>query len=210
MSEADPRTEHGQVVLSRARIQAVVAAVLVVTVTAFGVGFSIGRTLAPAAARRPVARVLDDVPKDGLVELLAEVERGQKFRASAAIQYPEMVDGNGVPHVPQTEPLVAGAGAAVAAPQAIDLPVGDAPVAGAFAVALPDMVRQEDAAALRDVLTGAGLAAWSSANQVEGETRWSVHVGGYASELAATEALASVRALAGASGAGARVVATQP
>lgn len=206
MGEIQRRTAQREIVISMGHLQAAGVAALLLTVTAFGVGFGLGRSGASAVVQAAPVRMLDGVPGEGLVELLAEVERGKVAHTSSAVRYPDWVDGDGSLGVPTEVPPVPGADALVQPPQGFAEPEGEAGVPGAFTVEVAEVGSAAEASALRDLLRAQGLAAWSGARRTGGEPRWFVRVGGFRTAAEATAALASVRSAAGSASAEARVV----
>lgn len=205
MTEPETPGERSEVVLSRQAARAGVAAALIVTITAFGVGLGIGRSLVPAPAPRGPERVLDAVPGEGLVQLLSEVERARVARASAAVRYPEWVDGEGRAEVPEAPAEVPGVDAKLAPPPGFEAPHADAPGTGAWIIGFGELGSEVEAALLRDSLRGGGLQAWVVALRVAGAPKWTVHAGGYATEEEARQALDAVRTAAGPAGVSAAV-----
>jgi hypothetical protein len=208
MGEILRRAEQRELVVSTGHLTAAGAAAVVLTLTAFGVGFGLGRSSVPPVVHAEAPSFLGTVPGEDLVQLLAEVERGRVAHTSSAVRYPDWIDGSGELGIPAAAEAATGVAvaASVGVPAGFTSPASDAPPPGAYAVEAGELATPDEAAALRDVLRAQGLAAWSGPRQVDGVTRFVVRVGGFGSEAEATAALGAVRAAGAGSTEGAQVV----
>ena len=175
MGELAARHRARDLWVSRSHLAAAVAGAIVLSLTTFALGYTLGHSDAPPAA--PVV-LADAARDDALVELLARVE------STAA------ADG-GVQSLTFPDALKGGPGSG----EPLDLGPADPAPAGRFTVAVVSTSKRAEAEATRERLRAAGLEAWMRAELVGGKPRWRVAVGGHPTSKAAGEALPAVMAV---------------
>ena len=120
--------------VSRSHVHAALTLSVLLSVVMFGVGFALGRAKVAVTSDGTPVSMVDGVPGQELVELLAEVERGNVLHASQAMTYPQFFAGGGTVEVPTAAPKPAAVDAAVpGAPSVADgatdpLPEGEPPL----------------------------------------------------------------------------------
>lgn len=188
--------------VSRGHLYAMAAGTLVLSLTTFVLGYTIGRDRAPEAPTE-VAVAVGDEP---LVELLARVEASARPHGGVdALTFPDALEGTPalVPGVAMTDagpvlpippPVISDAVPVVAEPGNAPEPVGDATPSGSFTVEVSRFEHADDAVLEKQKLRAAGLDAWIGLAHVDGRPVHRVSIAGYADEPAATAALPDVAA----------------
>jgi hypothetical protein len=172
MGELAARHRARDLWISRSHVGAALTGAIVLSLTTFAMGYTLGRSDAPPAA--PVV-LADATRDDALVELLARVEATAAADGGAsALTFPDALKGG------------AGSG------EPLDLGPTDAAPAGRYTVVVASSTSRAEAEAVRERLRAAGLEAWMRAELVGGKPRWRVAVGGHPTEEAAAEAMPAI------------------
>ena len=159
---------------------------------AFGFGYYAGR--ASVDIPEPLPAALNGSPDRELVELLARVDAAATPGGGVRqLTFPDALTGEGgelvVPPSPEDDAPVHVEG------QAGDLPErGDLPPHGRWTLTAASLEDPEEAEALAQSLRDRELEAWVAPEQLDGETRYRVGVGGWGSKSEAEEALKGLKA----------------
>jgi hypothetical protein len=195
MSDLARRRDARELWVSRSHLHAAVVASILVSVISFGFGYLLGHSRAGVVSAPPERSLLAEVPGEGLVALLAEVERGAVGSASSAIVYPELIDEQEPMQIPTEAEEVPGVRAELAPGRLEEVPVPDPTPDGAYTIDVGDFDDLAVATDLRDHLRAQGVEAWWGLERVAGVARYHVAVGGFEDEAAASEQLAGVAAM---------------
>lgn len=187
------KRQSREVWISRSHLYGFVALVVVASATFFVVGFVLGRGSAPAAP--PAAAKAAD---EELARLLASIELGRHPAGPRQVV-------NAASRYDQSPPVAEAAAPvpAAAPPRVFTGPGGpteglpapaDVPPLSRFTVVVRSTPSPDDARQLEVELTGLGLSAWTDYALVDGQPRFRVAVGGYASTAEAERVYPVVRA----------------
>jgi len=178
--------------ISRGHLKAALVGAFLLSGVSFGVGYVLGAD-APAAAAPRGTGFVAQVPGEDLVELLARVEATRSpDGAVEALTFPDSLSGA----APAQGPVAPGP-ADDAEPVAFvtpptDGPAVQAPPEGIFTLRVSEVGTVEAARALAAQIEVEGLQPWVGAEIRDGELRYTVSLGGFASERAAAAALEEV------------------
>lgn len=187
MGELERLRDAREFRVSRSHVQAAVVLSALLSVVTFGVGFALGRAKVAVTSDGAAVSMVDGVPGQELVELLAEVERGNLLHASQAMTYPEFFSGGGGVIVPTEAPKPAGVDATVpSAPSVADGATDPLPE-GPYTIHVGDFTSEASARATHDVLEAAGLTVWRSVRLEGGKPVWVLGIGSYGAEADAME-----------------------
>lgn len=155
--------------LSRGHLSAAIVGVVLISTTAFFLGFRMGNT-------RPVVPVAThftaEAPREGLVELLARVEAsGDTTGGVEALTFPDALTQSSGGGLLDVEPMPS----------------------GRFQIEVARYADVADARALREHLRAAEVQAWVGAELEAGMMTWRVVAGGFTGSEEADERLAEVR-----------------
>ncbi len=183
--------------ISRGHVLAAVVAVVLVAVTAFALGASMSEE--PTA---PAKRVFTaDVPGEALLELIARIDASSlPGGGEQTLTYQDDLRGPaGNSTAAPVQPVGEGLAEAVhvAAGEPVVPAVSDAAPAGAFTIWITESPDPDAAKELRQRLRDVGQPAWIAATLVDGEPRYTVAVGGYATRDEADAAAAAAKSATG-------------
>jgi len=203
MRELSRNPPEGQVWLTRPQARALGATAVSVAALMFFVGLMLGRKIAPeaeAAQGSQGSLIAQDVQEDALPELLARVERSAAREDMRQLTFPdELPADEPATLIPEEtaadldDPAIAAPGEPPqeAAPEGEGIPEeGWAVEVGAFS----DLEAADGRVAS---LKESGLEAWRVESFEQGESRWRVRVGAWATKSEAAEALGDLRASLG-------------
>jgi hypothetical protein len=191
MSDLARRRDAREVWVSRSHLHSAVAIAVLLAMFSFGTGFLVGRHQAASTGDRETLAFAGDVPGRELLAVLAEVERNSITSASSAMVYPDLLDKNGTAQVPTTEPAVAGLRADVPAPVSAAFTADPTP-AGSYTVEVGTFDDMLAARAAREQLRNRSIKAWWWMERVDGQARYHVSAGGFATQPEAVAELAAV------------------
>jgi hypothetical protein len=178
--------------VSRSHVHAALTLSVLLSVVMFGVGFALGRAKVAVTSDGTPVSMVDGVPGQELVELLAEVERGNVLHASQAMTYPQFFAGGGTVEVPTAAPKPAAVDAAVpGAPSVADGATDPLPE-GEYTIHVGEFSDEKDATATRDVLAAAGFAVGRTVRLEDGKAVWILFSGSYGSTDEAMDTRAKV------------------
>lgn len=179
MGELAARHRARDLWVSRSHLAAAAAGAIVLSLTTFALGYTLGRSEGTADVPRGAPVVLADAARDdALVELLARVESTATADGGVqALTFPDTLKGG------------PGSG------EALGLGPADPAPPGRFTILVVSTSSRAEAEATRERLRAAGLEAWMRAELVGGKPRWRVSVGGHPTEESAAEALPAVHAV---------------
>jgi len=184
--------------ISRGHLAAALVALVLVAVTAFALGASIGED-PPAPAKRVFSA---DVPGDALLELIARIDASSlPAGGEQTLTYQDDLRGPaGNTTAAPVQPVGDAAGGEpvhVAAGERVIPAVADTAPAGAFTIWVTESADPAAAREMRRRLRDAGQPAWIAATLVGGEPRYTVAVGGYATSEEAEAASAAATSASG-------------
>ncbi|MCB9694239.1 MAG: SPOR domain-containing protein [Alphaproteobacteria bacterium] len=179
--------------ISRSHLYAYGASAALAVLTAFGAGFVAGRSSVDVPAAPP-AELASATPDRQLVELLARVDAAATPDGGVRdLTFPDTLTGEAgdgeVPQPPEEPGAVGLPGVPAALPER-----GDVPPHGRWTLTAASVPDREEADRLASALRERDLAAWVAPEQLDGETRYRVGVGGWGSKSEAEEALEKLRA----------------
>jgi hypothetical protein len=182
--------------VSRGHIAAALVAVVLVAVTAFTLGASLAEETPP-----PAKRVFtSDVPGEELLELLARIDASSlPGDGEQALTYQDDLKGPAGSNVAAPVQPVKDATAEVhvAAGEAVVPAVADPVPDGNITIWIAESADPASATTMRQQLRDAGQPAWIAATLVEGEPRYTVALGGYATREEAEAAAEAARSVTG-------------
>jgi septal ring-binding cell division protein DamX len=178
--------------ISRGHLKAALVGAFLLSGVSFGVGYVLGTGQSDAPVVR-AAGFTAQVPGEDLVELLARVEANRSpDGAVSALTFPDSLAGA----TPEQGPLapVMGADEAPVAyvSEAAAAPAVDEPPNGAYTLRVAEVATVEAARTLAGDLQVDGVLPWVGAEIRDGALRYTVSLGGFASERAAEAALAEL------------------
>lgn len=195
MGELERLRDAREFRVSRSHVHAALTLSVLLSVVTFGVGFALGRAKVAVTSDGTPVSMVDGVPGQELVELLAEVERGNVLHASQAMTYPQFFAGNGTVEVPTEAPKPASVDAAVpGAPSVADGATDPLPE-GPYTIHVGDFTAEKDAIATHDVLAAAGFTVWRSVRLDDGKPVWILGIGSFATEADAMDPRAKADAV---------------
>lgn len=180
MSDLQRRREARQLWVSRSHLHAAVAFAALLALTSFGLGYLVGRTrTATASAPAPRhASLVEGVPGESLVDLLARIERARVVNPTGAVQYPDLLEKGAALDLPGDRAPEARS-LSVRAPEAVAVPEADAPLSGARFAIRPTGTPSDPGAwarGLASTLRAAALDARAVYALVDGRPSWRVEV----------------------------------
>lgn len=182
MGELERLRDSREIRVSRSHLFAAAAIALLLAASTFGLGVALGRSKIAVTSDGAPVTLVDGVPGDELVELLAEVERGRVLHASQAMTYPQFFAGEGAVQVPDAAPKPAPVDAVVQAAPSVGGSATDPIPAGPYTVHVGNFVVEAEVLAARELLTQSGLPVWTSVRLDGGKPTWIVGVGSYSAE----------------------------
>lgn len=174
--------------ISRGHLKAALVGSFLLSAVSFGLGYLLGSDGEAVPVARPVA-FADQVPGEDLVELLARVEANRSPEGAVeALTFPDSLAGAAPAQGPMA-PMVVEEEAPVAFVGEAEAPAVDAPPRGTHTLRLAEVGSVEAARELASAVQVEGLVPWVGAEIVDGELRYTVSLGGFASQRAAEAAL---------------------
>ena len=203
MRELSRTPPEGQVWLTRPQTRALGTTAVSVAALMFFVGLMVGRKTAPeasAAEGSASGLIAQDVQEDALPELLARVERSASRENMRQLSFPDELPADEptvlmpVEQVADlSDPAIAPAGDPP--PEAVE--DGDGVPEEGWAVDVGAYTDSEAADGRVASLREGGMEAWRVETFEQGQIRWRVRVGAWASKAEAAEALGELRASLG-------------
>lgn len=212
MSELARQRNARDIWISRGHLYAMAAGGALAVLASFAAGYGAGRQSVELPAT-PSQRFAGEAGDDALVQLLARVDASATPDGGVLeLTFPDALagrDGVGADTDAAGAPLDLGEGAegvalegGTAEPPFVE---GGAPE-GRWTVAAIALASEEDARRVAEDLKSRELEAWVGVEQLEGQTRYRVSVGGWGSRIEAEKALPSLQDTIQAAGGRAEVV----
>lgn len=195
MGELERLRDAREFRVSRSHVHAALTLSVLLSLVTFGVGFALGRAKVAVTSDGAAVSMVDGVPGQELVELLAEVERGNVLHASQAMTYPQFFNGQGEVQVPTEAPKPAQVDAAVPAAPSIADGTTDPLPEGPYTIHVGEFASEKDAIATHDVLAAAGFTLWRSVRLENGKPVWILGMGSFATEDEAMDPRAKIDAV---------------